>query len=60
MYNVKYIIQLYNYKNRYWFDYLVFYNKDNAKRCFQNYKRNSPKKYKIRLLEIIAYDFEEC
>lgn len=59
MLDTRYIIQLYNYKHHHWFDYLCFYNRDNARRCFDNYKRCSDKKMRLRLIEVVAYDFKK-
>ena len=52
----KYIIQVYNNRFMKWFDYLIFYNRDNAKRCYQNIKKHS---YNVsfRLIEVICYEF---
>ncbi len=52
----KYIIQIWNKRHHYWFDYLTFYNRDNAKRFYQHLKRNSIN-ISFRLLEVICYDF---
>ena len=52
----KYIIQLWNKRHLYWFDYLTFYNKDNARRMYQHIKKNSIG-IRFRLLEVISYDF---
>ena len=54
----KYIIQLYNKRHHYWFDYLTFYNQNNARRAYDSYKRCSNANIHIRLLEVVSYDFE--
>lgn len=52
----KYIIQLWNKRHMYWFDYLTFYNRDNAKRFYQRIKKQS-QGITFRLLEVICYEF---
>ena len=55
----KYIIQLWNRKYKHWFDYLVFFNRDNARRFYSRMKKITDKNVHMRLLEVISYDFKE-
>ena len=55
----KYIIQLWNCNLHHWFDYVTFYNQDNAKRFYQRLIKQS-RGISIRLLEVICYEFKEC
>ena len=55
----KYIIQLWNSKHKHWFDYVVFFNRDNARRFYQRLKKTSDTNFHIRLLEVVSYDFKE-
>lgn len=55
----KYIIQLWNNKHFYWFDYITFYNKINASRFYDRFKKCSNNKIHVRLIEVAQYDFKE-
>lgn len=56
----KYVIQLWNNRHSYWFDYLTFYSKVNATRFYDRLKRCSDRRIHLRLIEVQQYDFEEC